>query len=312
MAKARPKTARAIEPNAGIRRKFAKKLYSFHLSFSKQFADEIFLHLAKTHAIAKDWSLSNPTTQEDKDLLREVSSAVLAAWKRNPEAFKSDIEGYVDKNIGSWLMNATHAAERLAVWVARCLAADVTSAQRQAYRAAGISSSFMSEKWTIPLIRQQRISPTAARILPELIKWSAELITRTAQRDIERIQQVIVKGFEEGQSVKELRQTLRNTDGFSIERANNVAIDQTNKIVQGIARANDADIGVTEGIWVHVPGEFSSRETHKEMNGSRFDIETGMYDPKEGRLVQPGELPFCRCVYKPVIDFAKIASKNHD
>lgn len=303
----KPKAARAIEANSGIRRKFAKKLHSFARSFSRQVADEIFLHLAETAQIAQDWSLSNPKTKEDKELLREISRGVLAAWKRDPEGFRQNIEAYVAKHVGEWTENANRAAQKLAIWVARCVAADVTAAQRQAYTAAGLSPDWMRQKWTVPIVHQ-RISQRAAREIPALVAWSTELITKTATRDIDRLQQVIVTSLSEGRTVQEVRDQLLQTEGFSLERATNVAIDQTNKITQGIARANDAELGIEEGIWIHVPGKYSSRETHMAMNGKRFNLERGMYDDDAEQFCVPGQLPYCRCIYRPIISFDKMKS----
>lgn len=306
MANRKPVTARAIEANSGIRRKFARKLQAFCRSFSRQAADEIFLHLARTSLVAKDWSLSNPKTEEDKALLREISRGVLASWKRDPERFRQNIEGYVAVHIGEWTANASQAAKKLAVWVARCIAADVTAAQRRSYIAAGLSPEWMREKWTIPVVRQH-ISAQAVQELPALVDWCTELITKMATRDVDRLQQVILKGFGEGRTVSEVRAQLLQTEGFDLMRATNVAIDQTNKITQGILRANDEALGVTEGVWIHVPGKFTSRETHIGMNGKRFNLKDGMFDPAVGKNVHCGELPYCRCIYRPVISFEKIA-----
>lgn len=305
----RPKTARAIEANVGIRAKLRKRIEALTKEFNALVADEIILFLAKKHALAQDRSLSNPVLPEDKALLKEVRTAVLAAWARDNEAFRSDIEGYVDRNIARWGTQVNTAARKLAAWVARAIAADVTASQRSAYVAAGFSPDFLREKWTIPVVRQH-IGKTAAARLPDLIKWSTELITKTSMRDLNRLQGVIAEGLANGQNIEAIRSTLASTAGFNADRARNVAIDQTNKITQGIIRANDEDLGITEGIWVHVPGQFSSRETHIAMNGERFKLNEGLYDPDVGHNVVPGECPYCRCVYRPVLPFDKLGLKR--
>ena len=47
---------------------------------------------------------------------------------------------------------------------------------------------------------------------------------------------------------------------------------------------------------------YSSRQTHKAMDGKRFNLDEGLYDPAVGRKVMTGELPFCRCVFRLDID----------
>lgn len=307
----KPKVARATEPNAGIRSKLQKRLVSLCKQFDKMVIDDIFLHLASQNSLAQDWSLSDPKTIRDKQRLKEISSAVLAAWRRDNAAFRADIEGYVDRNIASWTSKATTAARKLAVWVARTIAADVTASQRSAYVAAGLSPDIFKERWTVPVLRQH-ISQSAAQALPDLIKWSTELITRMALRDVERLQNLISEGLQKGQSVSEIRHFLSVTDGFSADRARNVAIDQTNKITQGIARANDSELGVTQGIWIHVPGQYTSRETHKAMHGKRFDLNRGLFDSEAGRYTFPSLEPFCRCTYRPVIPMDALGIKRND
>jgi hypothetical protein len=37
------------------------------------------------------------------------------------------------------------------------------------------------------------------------------------------------------------------------------------------------------------------------MDGKKYDVEKGMYDPAVGKFVFPGELPNCRCLSRSVI-----------
>ena len=301
---ARPKTARAVEANAGIQKAFAKKLAKLNAEFMKAVAADIFIHMADEGALAQDWSLSNPTHPVDKRRLRSLRSAVLRAFKRNPEAFKADVDTYVQKNIGRWVSEVTRSAEKLATWLARNVASDVTNAQQKAYEAAGISPDVFKKKWTIPNVRQH-ISPTAAKRIPDIVKESTELITKMSVRNVSRLQDVIVDGLAHGQSVDRVQRTLAAMNGFDKDRAHRVAIDQTNKITQGILRANDEELGVTEGVWIHMPGQYTSRESHKAMHGKKFDLSKGIYDPEVGRYVRPSSEPFCRCIYRPIINLDK-------
>ena len=51
-----------------------------------------------------------------------------------------------------------------------------------------------------------------------------------------------------------------------------------------------------------MPGQKRSRETHRhDMNGKRFFISEGLYDPAVGRKVLPGELVCFRCVYRRIL-----------
>lgn len=80
-----------------------------------------------------------------------------------------------------------------------------------------------------------------------------------------------------------------------------IARDQTSKAVQALAESTDADLGLTEGIWVHVPGRLSSRVTHIKMHGKRFKLDEGIYDSQVGYNVKPAMLWNCMCTYRAVI-----------
>ena len=297
------KTARAIEANAGIRREYAKRVNKLVNQFLSLITDEIFLHIADGgNLVAEDWSLSNPRLPKDKERLREIKTKVLAAWKRNPAAFSADIDQYVSKNLGRWTGYLDRSAEKLAQWVARSIAADVTNAQKQAYLAAGISPDVFKEKWTIPVVRQH-ISPTAAKLIPAIVEESVGHIERLALYKVSRLQDVIAEGLAQGHTVSRVKETLRAFGGFDQNRATNWAIDQTCRITQGILRANDAELGITQGVWIHVPGQYTSRSTHKALHGKTFDLDTGLYDREVNKYVKPGELKFCRCIYRPVLPF---------
>lgn len=297
------KTARAIEANAGLRREYGKRVTKLVNQFLSLITDEIFLHIADGgNLVAQDWSLSNPRLPKDRERLRKIKSKVLAAWKRNPDAFAADIDQYVSKNIGRWTGYLDRSAEKLGHWVARAIAADVTNAQKQAYLAAGISPDVFKEKWTIPVVRQH-ISPTAAKLIPTIVEDSVGHIERLALYKASRLQDVIAEGLAQGHSVSRVKQTLMAFGGFDQNSATNWAIDQTCRITQGILRANDSELGITQGVWIHVPGQYTSRSTHRELHGKKFDLDVGLYDKDVGANVVPGELRFCRCIYRPVLPF---------
>ena len=91
---------------------------------------------------------------------------------------------------------------------------------------------------------------------------------------------------------------LKASRGFTEARAKRVALDQSIKVSQGIQRGNAEALGIKHAVWVHVPGRYSSRETHLAMDGKRFDLSEGLYDPAVGQNVTPGLLPFCRCIFR--------------
>lgn len=61
------------------------------------------------------------------------------------------------------------------------------------------------------------------------------------------------------------------------------------------------DLGFEKATWIHVPGEFTSRQTHIKFNGREFDLTEGLFDTDVERNVFPAELWYCRCIMRGII-----------
>ena len=202
------------------------------------------------------------------------------------------------EKLARWMIHAGTNAKAVSKWFVRATAQNVTASQRRALLRAGISPQLLKEKWSIPIVKNRYISPNAAKALPKLVDDMTGLITKMQADDLARVRETITRGILEGQNIGEIERTLLASKGFTEARAKRVALDQSIKTNQGIQRANAQSLGLSRGIWVHVPGKYSSRETHIAMNGHDFDLSLGMYDDAVGATVLPGELPYCRCTFR--------------
>lgn len=86
-------------------------------------------------------------------------------------------------------------------------------------------------------------------------------------------------------------------------RAAFIARDQNNKATAVMTRVRQQEAGITEAIWVHSGGGKEPRPTHLAAGkrGQKYDVAKGWLDPAVDKFIQPGELPNCRCVSRPVI-----------
>lgn len=84
-------------------------------------------------------------------------------------------------------------------------------------------------------------------------------------------------------------------------KADAIVLQITLMTNQAIQRQNMLDLGFKSARWIHVPGEFTSRKTHKNFNGQTFDLNEGLFDTDVQRKVFPCELWYCRCVMKGII-----------
>lgn len=301
MALMKPKTARAVSYNVGTLNAFTKKLSTLSRAFSLYIFEEVFLMLEAKGVLAQDASLSNPRTRFERDKLKRMQLKIIEFYKLNPVKVRSDIDDYVMKNLPKWSTDLSQANQKVAKWFVRNMTRDVTASQRQALMAAGFPSDFLKQKWTVPIVRGQYISPQAADKLQEIIEDTTSLITQMQLKDVQKLQEVIAEGLLNGENFRKIKNTLESFKDFDAARAKRVALDQSIKINQSIQRENAKSIGITQGIWVHVPGQYTSRETHKKMDGKTFKLDEGLFDSDVGHNVIPGSEYYCRCIWRPVL-----------
>ena len=294
--KRRLKAVRAIEANVGTRNAYAKKLLNLSRAFNLFVFEECVLHLMDTHSLAMDASLSRPRSKRDKERLRKLQLRLSALMRAHPEQVKNDLDGFIQTHLAQWAGQLKTQTQKLTKWFVTTTARDVTTTMRRVLISAGFPPDYMSERWTVPIVRGQYMSQQAAANIGNHIEWATNLITKMHVKDVQRLQEVLLEGILKGQNLQEIRDTLMQFKGFDEKRASRVALDQINKINGAIQRDNAKALGIMQAFWVHVPGQYSSRETHIHMNGKLFDLDKGLYDEDVNKYVVPGELPYCRCV----------------
>ena len=158
------------------------------------------------------------------------------------------------------------------------------------------------------MITRGYVSPSVYAIMPVIVQETASKITGVMGKDVAAITQAVIEGFASGNTLGTVLNVVRAMDGMTESRAQFIARDQTNRITQQISIANDTDLGIHTGYWVHRPGKYTSRETHIDMDGRLFDLKEGLHDFQVGYNVVPGQLINCRCVYRA--DITSLLSKH--
>lgn len=159
-------------------------------------------------------------------------------------------------------------------------------------------------------------SYTAAQkqLSSEIVAENVGMIKSIPQQYLRGIQKVVSTSFIKGhdmqsitialkpiikkQLVEKMQNETKQIERRALHRAALIARDQTNKATQQLATANAQALGATKGRWIHVPGKYSSRKTHVEMNGKVFPLSDGLYDKDVHRNVKPGELIYCNCQFE--------------
>lgn len=278
MPKKRLKVARAIEPNHGNTKAAARRIKRLINAFENEFKREAL-------KIAAPFCHEDMAMDADPKLTQEQMRALRLITKLK----------------GKMLIKLGVFPRKVSKWYCKELLREITASQKRALTKAGVSNAWLKQKWTVPVTKGQYIAPGAAKKIPAFVDWSTGLITRMCEQSAQKVQNAIADGLSKGYSLSRLTQRIRGLENMDDARASRVALDQSCKLNQFIQIENAKAIGVKEGVWVHVPGQYESRRTHIHMNGKRFVLSEGMYDPELERNVFPAELPFCRCCFRAVL-----------
>lgn len=281
------KTIRAVEPNQGVVKKFEKKLTALQTAHQRFILDEICTALINSSLIVHD---AKPS--DESKISKFLSAGAIGAF----------ISRFVRNNLVRWGRLLINKSKNLINWFVKNTAKSTANAQVQALASAGVSPIKVRQKFGIPTVNRQYLSPTAIKVLPKRIEEITNLVNKISADEVAKLQDVLVTGLESGQSLKQIRETLASFKSFDARQIANIARDQAAKVNSEVQRANALDLGITRAVWKHVPGRYTSRQTHLAMDKKVFDIEKGLYDEAVGRFVKPGELKNCRCIMRLIFD----------
>ena len=235
--------------------------------------------------------------EKELDAMRDsVSYWLEAAYRREESRIVGDsspvhaILSRFNRGARRWLKRW----DILASWLAKSFVGQVRrktdSSLEQAYKAAGFTVRFQPSR-------------SLNTVTEALVSWNTGLIKSIPRQYLEEVRGIVTSGVSMGRDLHYIARELDKRYDITRRRAAMIARDQSDKVTQAILRTRDEQMGVTEGIWVHLPGAHSSRPTHKAMNGVKFKLSEGLYDDAKGvkRHVLPGELPNCRCSYRRII-----------
>ena len=273
--KERAKALRALESNRGLAIAAGKRIRAIVNQFEKAYKREALKIAAKY-------------------CKNEVQDAAISVVPSELEIALAALAAKQSMGMGS-------NAKQVSRWYCRQLLRNISADQKRALKKAGISTAWLKQKWTVQIVRGQYVAPSVAAKIPEQVEANAALITKLCERSAQKVQNAIAEGISKGYNLSRLTEKINSLENMDEARAARVALDQSCKLNQFIQVENSKALGVKEGIWVHVPGQYESRASHMKMNGKKFDLEKGMYDPDVEDYVQPGELPYCRCCFKAIL-----------
>lgn len=261
-------TIPGIPANAGIQNEYARDIQRLMRGLEKvviQFALEKYKQFRQAELITSDapTDFDNWRLQQLIDAIKNHFGKYIDTWDvEDIDAIARKFIGRIDKQTKAGLMANL--------------------------KAAGIVIDF-------------KVSALHQPLLEELIATNVNLIKSIAPTYLDKLTNVVVDSALKGRDMGSIYKHITKLNKVTNRRAELIAIDQTNKATQALNIIRSESIGIKSGIWIHIPGEKSSRETHIEMNGKVFNLSEGLHDDAVGRYVLPGELPYCRCDFRPNI-----------
>lgn len=126
------------------------------------------------------------------------------------------------------------------------------------------------------------------------------LIKSVGSQYLDNVRAAVWRSVKDGYDAESLVKQLSHIDGVSERRAKNIARDQMVKANQAFEDARAAELGIKEAYWVHSAAGKSYRPSHVKANGTRYEIEKGLY--LDGEWTTPGFLINCRCRKRLVIE----------
>lgn len=204
------------------------------------------------------------------------------------DAPAEDLNRRINRLFRYWMRMWRARLDRFAIEFVRDTERKTRNSFRQVLRAAGITVRF----------DPSRAQQTVVRAL---ILENTKLIKSIPEEYFSNVFRIVGQGVSMGRNLAWLEDELHKRYDITRRRARLIARDQSNKASAAIKQVECRQLGITEGVWVHVPGTKSSRKTHMRMNGKRFRLDEGLYDSAVGHTVLPGELVACNCTYRAVV-----------
>ena len=227
-------------------------------------------------------------------MLADTEDEITRVYRRHRPILALDaapadvLQDEVKKLRKKWTSRFDDLAAKLAAYFAEDVAERSDTRLRHLLKEGGIAVDF-------------RMTPGMRDVLKATVHENVSLIRSIPEQYLNQVEGAVMRSVQAGRDMGPLAKFLVEQRGVTKRRASLIARDQNQKATSMFTRVRQIEIGVTEAIWRHTHAGEVPRPTHLKMDGHKYLVAEGMYDPAEGRKVFPGELINCRCFSSPVI-----------
>ena len=150
----------------------------------------------------------------------------------------------------------------------------------------------------------RRLDADTKEIMTATIAENVGLIKTIPQKYLAGVQGAVMRSITTGNGMQTLLPYIKKHKGITERRAHFIAIDQTRKANVALTVGRMDKLGLEYGEWLHTGGGKTSRELHEELHGTIFKFSDPPVIQKNPTVRGlPGQLPGCRCRFKPVLRF---------
>ena len=272
MANNPPKTARAIPPNAGLAAWYERQLKALvrHMA------------AATEREVKANYKKFNYFNNLNNNLNLGKDEAVKP--EPPPAAFAALLEAIFKRMRVKFDDAGRLMAERLARKVGGYTLRNIAAAMKEA-----------------GLTVEMKLTAREVAIMQNVVKENVDLIKSIPERYFDRVREAVGESVAAGRDLGGLAAALKKDYAITDRRAAMIARDQNNKATMGMSKARYQELGIKKAIWRHTAASKVHRPTHAAMDGQEFDLDEGLFDPKEGRNIWPGELVNCNCRFRAIL-----------
>lgn len=189
-----------------------------------------------------------------------------------------------------WLKRFDKISLKLADYFAKSVEKRSSASLRKALKDGGFTVEF-------------KMTPAMRDIVDATVHANVALINSIPEQYLAQVEGIVMRSVQTGRDLGQVTKDLQEQFGVTRRRAALIARTQNNMATSAMSRARQLEVGLEEAVWVHSGGGHEPRPTHLAAGRERvrYKIAEGWLDPAIGEHIQPGSLPNCRCIGRPVV-----------